>query len=339
MRLHLNSHIARLQAQASIEYPPLSLHLHLPHDYPSARPPQPSVEAPWLAPQQALALAEELLLQWDCQEGQRGSAVCYEWISWLKTHALSWISGCDVAEAPTRNPGKPLLRRRERAAAQEADNVLSLRLNCNVSEWMELRKETSAMDLSTFSLTEVVDNARALVERYLQTHGVFAPVLDGEGSSDDGVEVVASERLAARFKEKLDAMRMQAAAAAEDGSRGDGRAVHHSGGNRFTSPSLAFHAAPSREVVRSICRRGFLLPGERACANQSLVRPLSWHCPLTLQAIGSKNLPSILERRTEQPGAGASTLAPAWTLLHDTARPWRMAREMAWSSSSSRRPA
>ncbi|CAE7822175.1 unnamed protein product, partial [Symbiodinium sp. CCMP2592] len=110
----------------------------------------------------------------------------------------------------------------------------SLLLAAPPSRWLGLRRERSSTALELFSPLDVARHAAEQLQKYLSCHAHFQPA--------GKAEIVVHERLAERFAAAV--------------------AVQRVGAKSPTTPSLAFHGAPGQDVLRSICRRGFLMPGD-----------------------------------------------------------------------------
>ncbi|CAE7587656.1 unnamed protein product [Symbiodinium natans] len=124
------------------------------------------------------------------------------------------------------------------ATTRHADEPLpsldSLLLASPPSRWLGLRPETAGTTLELFNPRDVAQHAAEQLHKYLSSHERFEPA--------GKAEIVVHERLAERFAAALALQRAVAKVP--------------------TTPSLAFHGAPGQDVLRSICRRGFLMPGD-----------------------------------------------------------------------------
>ncbi|CAE7279487.1 unnamed protein product [Symbiodinium sp. CCMP2456] len=123
------------------------------------------------------------------------------------------------------------LRRAEEPSAVDPGSLL---LAAPPSQWLGLRQETSSTSLEFFSPGDVARHAAEQLQKYLSCHLHFQPA--------GKAEIVVHDRLAERFATAV--------------------ALQRVGAKSPTTPSLAFHGAPGQDVLRSICRRGFLMPGD-----------------------------------------------------------------------------
>ncbi|CAK9056172.1 unnamed protein product, partial [Durusdinium trenchii] len=120
-------------------------------------------------------------------------------------------------------------------APVSASFVPRLFLAASPGSWLGLRQETASLVLDFFSPQQAAKEAIKVMQKYLERHEQFQPA--------GPAEVVVNDRLGARFERKLAQLRTHVTPS-------------------LVTPSLVFHGAPSQEVLRSICQRGFLLPGD-----------------------------------------------------------------------------
>ncbi|CAJ1380159.1 unnamed protein product [Effrenium voratum] len=149
----------------------------------------------------------------------------------LVTQAALWLVQ-SFSGALALSDAVQLARGRAEASAPEPRSALLLATpSCR---WLGLQQETAGVPLDFVSPKQAASQASRMIQKYLTSHKVFQPA--------GNAETVVNERLAERFAEKLEQMRI--------------------GSGSFVTPSLVFHGAGSQEVLRSICRRGFLMPGD-----------------------------------------------------------------------------
>ncbi|CAJ1341110.1 unnamed protein product, partial [Effrenium voratum] len=133
----------------------------------------------------------------------------------LVTQAALWLVQ-SFSGALALSDAVQLARGRAEASAPEPRSALLLATpSCR---WLGLQQETAGVPLDFVSPKQAASQASRMIQKYLTSHKVFQPA--------GNAETVVNERLAERFAEKLEQMRI--------------------GSGSFVTPSLVFHGAGSQ---------------------------------------------------------------------------------------------